>query len=41
MEPGATRCLVCTALIVTPYLLLGNALYTARGIGKRTYRYAE
>jgi NADH-quinone oxidoreductase subunit H len=41
MEPGATRCLVCTALIVAPYLLLGNALYTARGIGKRTYRYAE
>ena len=41
MEPGATRWLVCTALIVAPYLALSNALYTGRGIGKRTYRYAE
>ena len=30
MEPGATRCLVCTALIVAPYVLLGNALFAAR-----------
>jgi NADH-quinone oxidoreductase subunit H len=41
MEPGFTRCLTVTAMIVVPYLLLSNALYTARGVGKRTYRYAE
>jgi len=41
MEAGAMRCVVCTALIFAPYLLLSNALYTARGIGKRTYRFAE
>ncbi|MBI5773378.1 MAG: NADH-quinone oxidoreductase subunit NuoH [Verrucomicrobia bacterium] len=41
MDPGATRCLTVTAMIVVPYLLLSNALYTARGVGKRTYRYAE
>jgi NADH-quinone oxidoreductase subunit H len=41
MDAGATRCLAVTAMIVVPYLLLGNALYSARGLGKRTYRYAD
>jgi NADH-quinone oxidoreductase subunit H len=41
MGDGITRWIVCSAMLVIPYLCLGNGLNAARGVGRRTYRYAE
>ena len=38
---GAGRWLVCAAIVVIPYIILGRGLFTSRKLGKRTYRYAE
>jgi NADH-quinone oxidoreductase subunit H len=37
---AAVRWLLGAALIGVPYVVLGRALYTAHGLGPRTYRYA-
>jgi NADH-quinone oxidoreductase subunit H len=39
MGPGAARWIVCSALVLGPYMLLGKGL-TGRNVGKRTYRFA-
>ncbi len=41
MLPGAARWLVCGALVVTPYLLLGKSLFQHKNLAKRVYRYAD
>ncbi len=41
MPPGLPRWLVCGALVVTPYLLLGKTLFQNKNLAKRTYRFAE
>lgn len=41
MASGLPRWLVCGALVVTPYLLLGNTLFQNKNLAKRTYRFAE
>ncbi|HEY5909124.1 MAG TPA: NADH-quinone oxidoreductase subunit NuoH [Verrucomicrobiae bacterium] len=41
MEPGWPRWLVCAALIVGPYVLLGRALAENQGLGRRTYKYGD
>ena len=37
---GLPRWLVCSALVVGPYLLLGRGLLAGKNIAKRIYRYA-
>jgi NADH-quinone oxidoreductase subunit H len=41
MGPGAERWLVCSFLVVGPYLLLGRGLAGGKRLQKRTYRYAD
>lgn len=41
MPPGLERWLICAALVVGPYVLLGNALVERKRVGRRHYRYAE
>jgi NADH-quinone oxidoreductase subunit H len=41
MPGGLARWLVCGAVVVGAYLLLGRGMYKARRYGKRTYQYAE
>jgi NADH-quinone oxidoreductase subunit H len=41
MPPGLPRWVVCGALVVTPYLLLGRTLFEKQNLGKRTYRFAD
>jgi NADH-quinone oxidoreductase subunit H len=41
MAPGAERWVVCSFLVVGPYLLLGRGLAGGRNLQKRTYRYAD
>lgn len=41
LAPGPVRWLVCAAVIAVPYALLGRGLAAGKGIGPRTYRYAE
>jgi NADH-quinone oxidoreductase subunit H len=41
MVGGWERWLVCTLLIVVPYVLLGRALAEGKKLEKRTYRFAE
>jgi NADH-quinone oxidoreductase subunit H len=41
LPPGLNRWLVCSMLVLGPYLLLARALAETGRIGKRTYRYAE
>ena len=41
MPAGLPRVVVCTILIVGPYLLLGRTLFAHKHLGPRTYRYAE
>jgi NADH-quinone oxidoreductase subunit H len=41
MPPGAERWLVCSFLVVGPYLLLGRGLAGGRKLAKRTYRFAD
>jgi len=39
--PGLARWLICSALVIGPYVLLGRGLTESRHVGKRSYRYAE
>jgi NADH-quinone oxidoreductase subunit H len=41
MPVGVARFLVCTILVVAPYLVLGSLLAGRKQITKRVYRYAE
>lgn len=41
MPPGVPRWIVCTLLVVGPYLLLGRGLFKSQQLEKRVYRYAE
>jgi NADH-quinone oxidoreductase subunit H len=41
MPAGLGRWLVCLSLVVTPYALLGRALFAGQHLAKRTYRYAD
>lgn len=41
MGPGIARWIVCAAVVLAAYLLLGQGLYSARNYGKRTYRLAD
>jgi NADH-quinone oxidoreductase subunit H len=41
MPPGAERWLVCSFLVVGPYLLLGRGLVAGQKLQKRTYRFAD
>ena len=41
MPPGIVRWVVCSSIIVGPYVLLARALFENRKISKRTYRYGD
>ncbi len=41
LAPGIARWLVCSLLVLGPYLLLGRALLEGKRIMKRTYYYAD
>lgn len=41
MQPGLARWVVCSSLILVPYVLLGSALREGAHVSKRTYRYAD
>jgi len=41
MAPGIQRWLVCSILVVGPYILLGRALMEGKKLEKRTYRFAD
>jgi NADH-quinone oxidoreductase subunit H len=41
MPPGVGRWVVCSLLVVGPYMLLARALAESGHVGRRTYRYAE
>lgn len=41
MPPGILRWLVCSAMVVTPYILLGRGLMLGKPLEKRTYRFAD
>jgi NADH-quinone oxidoreductase subunit H len=38
---GIARWLICSLVVLGPYILLGRTLFHSNRIGKRTYRYAE
>jgi NADH-quinone oxidoreductase subunit H len=40
-SPGWGRWLLCATIVVVPYLLLSTSMAAARGVAKRTYRYAD
>jgi NADH-quinone oxidoreductase subunit H len=41
MPHGFARWVVCSLLVLGPYVTLGGLLMAKQGLGKRTYRYAE
>jgi NADH-quinone oxidoreductase subunit H len=41
MPAGLARWVVCSLLVLGPYVLLARALFEKKNIGKRTYRYAQ
>lgn len=41
LQPGFTRWLICSILVLGPYVLLGRGLFEHKAIAKRTYRYAD
>lgn len=41
MEAGVLRWVVCSILVLGPYVVLGRALAENRNLGKRTYQFAE
>src|SRR6266478_1945311 len=41
LEPGVARWLICSLIVLGPYVMLGRALLQGQQIGKRIYRYAE
>jgi NADH-quinone oxidoreductase subunit H len=38
---GAARWIVCSILVLAPYLMLGRALTGRKHLAKRVYRYAD
>jgi len=38
---GVSRWLICSLVVVGPYILLGRTLFHSNNVGKRIYRYAE
>src|SRR5438552_737185 len=41
LEPGISRWLICSFLVLGPYIMLARGLLHGSNVGKRTYRYAE
>jgi NADH-quinone oxidoreductase subunit H len=41
LGPGWERWLICSALVVGPYAILGRVLFEKGQVARRTYRYAE
>jgi NADH-quinone oxidoreductase subunit H len=41
MPPGLGRWVVCSILVLGPYVMLGRTLVASGGISKRTYRFAD
>ncbi len=41
LEPGFSRWVICSVLVLGPYILLGRGLFQRQHLGKRIYRYAE
>jgi len=41
LGPGVSRWLICSLVVLGPYILLGRALFHSNNVGKRIYRYAE
>src|SRR6516162_6217251 len=41
LEPGFSRWVICSVLVIGPYVLLGRGLFQRQHLGKRVYRYAE
>jgi len=41
LDPGFSRWVVCSFLVLGPYILLGRGLFQRKHLGKRIYRYAE
>ncbi len=41
LDPGVSRWVVCSLLVLGPYMLLGRGLFQGQHLRKRTYRYAE
>jgi NADH-quinone oxidoreductase subunit H len=41
LELGISRWLICSLMVLGPYVLLARGLLRSKNIGKRTYRYAE
>jgi len=41
LAPGISRWLICSFLVLGPYIMLARGLLQGSGVGKRTYRYAE
>jgi NADH-quinone oxidoreductase subunit H len=41
LAPGISRWLICSLLVLGPYVMLARGLLQGSGVGKRTYRYAE
>jgi NADH-quinone oxidoreductase subunit H len=41
MGPGIARWGICTVLVLAPYWMLGQAMFQAKRIAKRTYQFAD
>ena len=41
MSSGLARWIVCSAMVIGPYIWLGRSLYTNKNMAKRVYRYAD
>src|SRR5882672_462599 len=41
LEPGISRWLICSFLVLGPYIMLARGLLQGSNVGKRIYRYAE
>src|SRR3989449_5248941 len=41
LEPGLSRWLICSLIVIGPYVMLARGLLQGSNVGKRIYRYAE
>ncbi len=41
LDPGISRWLICSFLVLGPYIMLARGLLQGSNVGKRTYRYAD
>ena len=41
VQHGLSRWIICSAIVICPYLLLGRGLIGNKKLGKRTYRFAD